>query len=135
VVGDRLVMHHHTLYTQQVTRLELKLLLDCRLLPNTPSSLTTTTITTMGKKGGAAEKKPAEKKGGKSETSDKAASKVSRIRSLALSLAHVICLLAVQGKDGLKAATAVNVRHILCEKQSRSNEAMAKIVRYILRVS
>ncbi|KAJ7634756.1 hypothetical protein FB45DRAFT_473480 [Roridomyces roridus] len=30
-------------------------------------------------------------------------------------------------KGGLKAATAVNVRHILCEKHSRATEALEKI--------
>ena len=32
-----------------------------------------------------------------------------------------------KGKGGLKAATAVNVRHILCEKHSRASEALQKI--------
>ncbi|TCD70707.1 Peptidyl-prolyl cis-trans isomerase pin4 [Steccherinum ochraceum] len=32
-----------------------------------------------------------------------------------------------KGKGGLKAATAVNVRHILCEKHSRATEALQKI--------
>ncbi|KAF8916497.1 hypothetical protein CPB85DRAFT_1216418 [Mucidula mucida] len=32
-----------------------------------------------------------------------------------------------QGKGGLKAATAVNVRHILCEKHSKATEALTKI--------
>ncbi|KAG5643642.1 Peptidyl-prolyl cis-trans isomerase pin4 [Asterophora parasitica] len=31
------------------------------------------------------------------------------------------------GKGDLKAATAVNVRHILCEKHSKATEALAKI--------
>ncbi|KIP04488.1 hypothetical protein PHLGIDRAFT_129470 [Phlebiopsis gigantea 11061_1 CR5-6] len=31
------------------------------------------------------------------------------------------------GKGGLKAATAVNVRHILCEKYSKATEALQKI--------
>ncbi|KAF8221081.1 peptidyl-prolyl cis-trans isomerase pin4 [Tricholoma matsutake] len=31
------------------------------------------------------------------------------------------------GKSGLKAATAVNVRHILCEKHSKATEALQKI--------
>ena len=36
-----------------------------------------------------------------------------------------------QGKGGLKAATAVNVRHILCEKHSKATEALQRIqVRY-----
>jgi len=32
-----------------------------------------------------------------------------------------------KGKSALKAATAVNVRHILCEKHSRATEALEKI--------
>ncbi|KAK0452428.1 hypothetical protein EV421DRAFT_900512 [Armillaria borealis] len=32
-----------------------------------------------------------------------------------------------KGKSVLKAATAVNVRHILCEKHSKATEALAKI--------
>ncbi|PBK80232.1 FKBP-like protein [Armillaria gallica] len=32
-----------------------------------------------------------------------------------------------KGKSALKAATAVNVRHILCEKHSKATEALAKI--------
>lgn len=32
-----------------------------------------------------------------------------------------------QGKGALKAATAVNVRHILCEKHSKATEALQKI--------
>lgn len=32
-----------------------------------------------------------------------------------------------KGKGGLKAATAVNVRHILCEKHSKATEALQKL--------
>lgn len=32
-----------------------------------------------------------------------------------------------KGKGGLKAANSINVRHILCEKHSRKEEALAKI--------
>ncbi|KAF8814794.1 FKBP-like protein [Phlegmacium glaucopus] len=32
-----------------------------------------------------------------------------------------------KGKSALKAATAVNVRHILCEKHSKATEALQKI--------
>ncbi|KAF8260840.1 hypothetical protein EI94DRAFT_1780380 [Lactarius quietus] len=32
-----------------------------------------------------------------------------------------------KGKGGLKAATAVNVRHILCEKHSKATEALQRI--------
>jgi len=32
-----------------------------------------------------------------------------------------------KGKGALKAATAVNVRHILCEKHSKATEALQKI--------
>lgn len=34
---------------------------------------------------------------------------------------------SVQGKGGLKPATAVNVRHILCEKHSKAMEALSKL--------
>jgi len=33
----------------------------------------------------------------------------------------------LKGKGGLKAATAVNVRHILCEKHSKATEALQQI--------
>ncbi|KXN90298.1 Peptidyl-prolyl cis-trans isomerase NIMA-interacting 4, partial [Leucoagaricus sp. SymC.cos] len=33
----------------------------------------------------------------------------------------------LQGKGGLKPATAINVRHILCEKHSKALEALEKI--------
>lgn len=44
-------------------------------------------------------------------------------------VAQAICAFqfSTQGKSELKAATAVNVRHILCEKQSRALEALEKI--------
>ena len=32
-----------------------------------------------------------------------------------------------QGKGGLKPATAINVRHILCERHSKALEALEKI--------
>ncbi|TFY82932.1 hypothetical protein EWM64_g1080 [Hericium alpestre] len=41
-----------------------------------------------------------------------------------------------KGKGGLKAANAINVRHILCEKHSRATEALEKIkVRSFMRLS
>lgn len=57
------------------------------------------------------DKKPADKKGGKggSKGDDAAASEKSK------------------GKSGLKPATAINVRHILCEKHSKATEALQKI--------
>lgn len=63
----------------------------------------------MGKKqSGSAEKKSAEKKGNTKNT-DKGGQSEDK------------------GKGGLKAATAVNVRHILCEKHSKATEALQKI--------
>ncbi|KZT69162.1 FKBP-like protein [Daedalea quercina L-15889] len=61
----------------------------------------------MGKK--SAEKKPADNK-----KAGKGASKGSEDAD-------------DKGKGGLKAATAVNVRHILCEKHSKATEALQKI--------
>ncbi|KAH9947540.1 hypothetical protein B0H21DRAFT_738475 [Amylocystis lapponica] len=64
----------------------------------------------MAKKtAGTTEKKSGDKKAGKSaskgeESGDKA-----------------------KGKGGLKPATAINVRHILCEKHSKATEALQKI--------
>ncbi|KAG2351303.1 hypothetical protein BDR07DRAFT_1334939 [Suillus spraguei] len=64
----------------------------------------------MGKKqSGSAEKKPAEKKGGNPKNADKGDQSEGK------------------GKSGLKAATAINVRHILCEKHSKATEALQKI--------
>ncbi|PSR75955.1 hypothetical protein PHLCEN_2v8760 [Hermanssonia centrifuga] len=34
---------------------------------------------------------------------------------------------SAKGKGGLKPATAINVRHILCEKHSKATEALQKI--------
>jgi len=62
-------------------------------------------------KGASKDKKPAEKKGsekGKAK-SEEAADKGGK------------------SKGGLKAATAVNVRHILCEKHSKATEALQRI--------
>lgn len=42
-------------------------------------------------------------------------------------LTRLDTLLFQQGKSGLKPATAINVRHILCEKHSRATEALEKI--------
>jgi len=65
----------------------------------------------MGKKqSGSNGKKPADNKGG---TSTKNADKNDQSEG--------------KGKGGLKAATAVNVRHILCEKHSKATEALQKI--------
>ncbi|KIJ99904.1 hypothetical protein K443DRAFT_132868 [Laccaria amethystina LaAM-08-1] len=64
----------------------------------------------MAKKGSAStEKKSADKKGkSKSSGADDGNGKA-------------------ESKSGLKAATAVNVRHILCEKHSKATEALQKI--------
>ncbi|PCH35056.1 FKBP-like protein [Wolfiporia cocos MD-104 SS10] len=66
----------------------------------------------MAKKANAsADKKPADKKAGKgaAKTSEAASDSKSK------------------GKGALKPATAVNVRHILCEKHSKATEALQKI--------
>ncbi|OJA17673.1 hypothetical protein AZE42_03008 [Rhizopogon vesiculosus] len=64
----------------------------------------------MGKKqSGSNDKKAADKKGGGTKNVDKNDQSEGK------------------GKGGLKAATAVNVRHILCEKHSKATEALQKI--------
>lgn len=62
-------------------------------------------------KGASKDKKPAEKKSGDKGKgkSEEAADKGGK------------------GKGGLKAATAVNVRHVLCEKHSKATEALQRI--------
>ncbi|KAL0959937.1 hypothetical protein HGRIS_011599 [Hohenbuehelia grisea] len=67
----------------------------------------------MAKKGDAA-KKPA----GDKKSSDKKAKGAANDSSEQSSS---------KGKGGLKAATAVNVRHILCEKHSKATEALEKL--------
>ncbi|KII84277.1 hypothetical protein PLICRDRAFT_146914 [Plicaturopsis crispa FD-325 SS-3] len=65
----------------------------------------------MAKKStGSTEKKPAEKKAGDKKGSKADSSSAEK-----------------KGKGALKAATAVNVRHILCEKHSKATEALQKI--------
>jgi len=68
-------------------------------------------VTEMPKKSGSSEKKPADKKGGNAKGARKADDSSDKTR----------------GKGALKAATAVNVRHILCEKHGKATEALEKI--------
>lgn len=64
----------------------------------------------MAKKGSASEKKSADKKG---KSKSRASADDGKGKE--------------ESKSGLKAATAVNVRHILCEKHSKATEALQKI--------
>ncbi|KAI0252459.1 hypothetical protein BJV78DRAFT_1200694 [Lactifluus subvellereus] len=68
--------------------------------------------TTSMAKGGARDKKPADKKSG-----DKGKGKAEEAGEKG----------GKGTKGGLKAATAVNVRHILCEKHSKTMEALQRI--------
>ncbi|KAG6873093.1 Peptidyl-prolyl cis-trans isomerase pin4 [Termitomyces sp. Mi166 len=66
----------------------------------------------MGKKGaGGDNKKASERKGKGAEDAGESTAKCD----------------GKGGKGALKAATAVNVRHILCEKHSKATEALQKI--------
>ncbi|KAF8190348.1 hypothetical protein K438DRAFT_1831913 [Mycena galopus ATCC 62051] len=65
-------------------------------------------VTVMAKKAAASEKKTTEKKGKGKSTGEDAEDKSSSTK-------------------GLKPATAVNVRHILCEKHAKATEALGKI--------
>lgn len=69
----------------------------------------------MAKKAGGADKKAADSKKG-AEKKAKGAEEASGSAEK-----------QAKGKGGLKAATAVNVRHILCEKHSKATEALQKI--------
>jgi NIMA-interacting peptidyl-prolyl cis-trans isomerase 4 len=83
-------------------------------------------------KGASKDKKPAEKKGGekgkgKSEDAADTGGKVSTGNPVSQIFFPDIGIVINQGKGGLKAATAVNVRHILCEKHSKATEALQRI--------
>jgi hypothetical protein len=86
----------------------------------------------MPKGAASKDKKPAEKKSGGNKgkgKADEAADKGGKVRNIPIP-AFVVPITRVhslQGKGGLKAATAVNVRHILCEKHSKATEALQRI--------
>ena len=76
-------------------------------------------------------KKSADKKGEKgssksSEDAESSKGKVSVPSTIIERYKHLIDVTG-QGKGALKAATAVNLRHILCEKHSKATEALQKI--------
>ena len=103
----------------------------------------------MPKGAASKDKKSAEKKGGDKGKgkSEEAADKGGKVRTSTASIhprlfraprsyffffLSFFCADAdrtsfLQGKGGLKAATAVNVRHILCEKHSKATEALERI--------
>jgi NIMA-interacting peptidyl-prolyl cis-trans isomerase 4 len=88
----------------------------------------------MAKGASSKPKKPAEKKGGdkgkgKSEEASEKGGKVRNIPRVGSAFFTSSCRpgSGFQGKGGLKAATAVNVRHILCEKHSKAMEALQRI--------
>lgn len=67
----------------------------------------------------------APKKSGKAGNGDKKGKKAEKVR-VSLTRRCLFIITLSQG-GGLKPATAINVRHILCEKQSRALEALGKI--------
>ena len=89
----------------------------------------------MPKGAASKDKKPAEKKGGdkgKGKAAEEAVDKGGKVRAntrnrTGLRPCFVVLIGTLQGKGGLKAATAVNVRHILCEKHSKAMEALQRI--------
>lgn len=78
-----------------------------------------------GKKGG--DKKPTEKKTGEKKSADKGGDKSAGDSKVSLIYLFMYTFYYVLRFPQLKAATAVQVRHILCEKQSRALEALEKI--------
>jgi len=83
-------------------------------------------------KGASKDKKPAENKGsGKGKgKSEEAADKSGKVRAVYLGFlifSFLVLTLRDQGMGGLKPATAINVRHILCEKRSKATEALQRI--------
>jgi hypothetical protein len=82
----------------------------------------------MAKGASSKDKKSGEKSKGKAEETVDKGGKVRTYRDYIPSLfcGVLISRRLWQGK-GLKAATAVNVRHILCEKHSKTMEALQRI--------
>jgi hypothetical protein len=87
---------------------------------------------TMGKKNAAPDSKGDKKAKGNTNGGDEKQSKVWSLLRRYNSLIDNNGLLYYKGKGGLKAATAVNVRHILCEKHSKATEALQKLKVYPL---
>ena len=86
----------------------------------------------MPKGAASKDKKSAEKKGGNKGKGkpEEPADKGGKVRTMYMSIRDSFLLCRseeFQGKGGLKAATAVNVRHILCEKHSKTMEALQRI--------
>lgn len=86
----------------------------------------------MAKGASSKDKKNGEKGKGKAEET---ADKGGKVRDILDPLLYAELEGPWQGK-GLKAATAVNVRHILCEKHSKTLEALQRIqVRCFISIS
>lgn len=83
----------------------------------------------MAKKAAASEKKVDTKKAGDKKSkgaTDEGGEKQAKVRRVPI-VSRCFLEINFKGKGGLKAATAVNVRHILCEKHSKATEALEKI--------
>ena len=81
----------------------------------------------MAKKAsGSNDKKGTDNKKGKAKTEEDGEEKQTKVTGFEL-VVRSISSIFFKGKSALKAANAVNVRHILCEKHSRSTEALEKI--------
>jgi hypothetical protein len=75
----------------------------------------------------SAGKKPADKKAKPAKSGDYDDTQ-SNSKVFYIVLLVTPCLTkGAKGKNGLKPATAVNVRHILCEKHSRATEALQRL--------
>lgn len=85
----------------------------------------------MAKKAAAASEKKADtKKAGDKKSKgavDEGGEKQAKVRRVPIVSRCFLEIINFKGKGGLKAATAVNVRHILCEKHSKATEALEKI--------
>lgn len=80
----------------------------------------------MAKGASSKDKKGSEKGKGKGKA-EETADKGGKVRNILYPFFALLCVdRAKQGK-GMKAATAINVRHILCEKHSKATEALQRI--------
>ncbi|KAF9788050.1 FKBP-like protein [Thelephora terrestris] len=73
------------------------------------------------------DKKPADKKAASKKQNVENSAEDSKVRPSAFICNDFGSIDSTQGGGKLKAATSINVRHILCEKHSKATEALTKI--------
>ena len=91
-----------------------------------PYSVSIYSIILMAKGASSKDKKSGEKGKGKGKA-EETADKGGKVRSILYPFFALLCVDFAKHGKGMKAATAINVRHILCEKHSKATEALQRI--------